>query len=283
MSDLTISCPVAALGANVTNKKEIYEHIYKEITQNLDEDAIEGIQLYPSGWPRKLQITVKSKDIKEKLLIEGLDIFDKHIEFRDENNTIVKVVVKDAPIEWTDDILMDIMQDYGEVVRMEKEMIYADGKKTSWTTGTRYIYLSSLTNHIPSRLEVTVSSAAFSLAVWYRGQSSDRLEKHDCWRCGSTSHTPKECLHQEKVCYICKSKSHSQKDCPMNDGTKRSDEAVVFLSAKSCLSNWNMEYPFEIEGQQYTCVEQYVMKEKCLLFHDQGVHSLSWNRHNPGT
>ena len=70
----TVSFPLSALGASVGELKGIYERLYHGMMENIEEDEIEGIQIYPSKWPRKVIITVKNKELKEKLLIEGIDI-----------------------------------------------------------------------------------------------------------------------------------------------------------------------------------------------------------------
>lgn len=268
MSGLTVSCQVAALGPSVVNKQEIYEVIYKELIKEVEEEEVVGIQLYPAGWPRKLQITVTNNDLKNKLLVEGLDIFGKHIDFKDENSTVLKVVLKDAPVEWSDQTIEGFMEEYGEIVRIEREMVIVDGRKTNWTTGTRFVYMSSLTTPIPTKLEVTVGNLSFSLAAWYRGQQTEPRHIPNCIRCGSQTHHVRECPHRDKVCYQCKEPNHSQRDCPNNDGTKVSDDVLVFFGSKSVLNNWNKEHPFTIKGTTYSCMEQYIISEKCLFFGD---------------
>ena len=77
--------------------------LYKELViKVLKEEEVSGIQLYPAGWPRKLQLTVKDEGLKEKILMEGLDIFGKHIEWQDENNVLTKVILWDSPVEFTE-------------------------------------------------------------------------------------------------------------------------------------------------------------------------------------
>ena len=84
MGRLTVSCPMAALGPEIVNMKNVYEVIYKEITKTMDEKDIYGIQLYPSGWPRKLQTTVRDDEVKERIVIQGIEMFGKHIDMRDD-------------------------------------------------------------------------------------------------------------------------------------------------------------------------------------------------------
>ena len=65
MGRLTVSCPTAALGPGILNKRNSHEIIYKEVRKVVNEDDLIGIQLYPAGWPRKLQITVKNEELKD--------------------------------------------------------------------------------------------------------------------------------------------------------------------------------------------------------------------------
>ena len=236
----------------------------------MDENDILGVQLYPAGWPRKLQITLNNEGVKEKLIIEGLDIFGHHVEFRDENSTILKVILKDAPVEFNEETIIEIMEAYGDVVRVEKEMIYVDGRKTSWTTGTRFVFFSKLTTQIPPKINATLNGLTLSLEVTYRGQNEANEQKPTrCYRCGGDNHGVAACSFTEKVCYLCHTSGHAQKDCPRNDGTKADNDTLVFLSAQSPLSNWNTKYSFDIDGKTFNCVEQYVTYQKCQTFGDE--------------
>lgn len=269
ITELTLSFPLAALGASVGEVKEIYERLYLGIIESIKEDEITGLQIYPSRWPRKVLVTVRDRDIKERLIIEGLSIFDKHVELQDETSSVLKVTVRDAPIEWSRDFFIDIFEPYGKIVRIENEMIYAEGKKTTWTTGTRIIYMSPLSSHIPSKLDVQVKGHKVSLSVWYRGQAlAGAPPGTKCSRCGSKQHYVGRCNVEQKCCFICQDPTHVQSRCPNNDGTKQSENVLVFLSQKSVFSNFNMDCPIEINGKKYLCNEQYIQSEKCDIFCD---------------
>ena len=280
---------MAALGSMV-KEKEAYVTLYKELAAHMDEDDIVGIQLYPAGWPRKLQLSVGNIDLKNRIIVEGMELFGSHVEFSDDDSVVTKIVIKDAPMDWNEDIMMDTMSKYGDIVRTEKEMLYIEGRKTNCTTGTRYIFMSKLTTAIPSKLEVQVGVKTFPLSVWYRGQANlqntqhvernpwyrgkanlqntQHVERNPCSLCGSIEHVTKSCSHSNKVCFTCHKSDHAHKDCPQNDGSKRSGEAMVFYNPKCPLSNWNKEYPFRVEDREYICVEQYIAEQKCNLFGD---------------
>ena len=270
MTERTLSFPVSVLGG-VTEKRELYGKLYAEITATLEEADIEGVQLYPANWPRKVQITVSTKEIKERLIIEGLDICGKHIELRDEDDTITRVTLQDAPIEWSDEDVMRIMSQYGDVVRLEKEYIYHDGKRTTWTTGTRFAFFSIIHSTIPTRITVRCpkkEEKQVTLCTWYK-HTSKMPTSSKCSKCGSEEHSMRECKQPKRVCYLCQDGDHLQNQCPLNDGTMRSDEVVVFLSERSVLSNFNMECPITIEGVSYRCTEQYIQAHKARLFGDE--------------
>ena len=271
---------MAALGS-LTYGKNTYEDIFKELIKSVEEDMIMGIQLYPSGWPRKLQISVADIDTKNRIIIEGLDLFGLHVEFRDDDSVLTKVVVKDAPLDWNNDFITDFMSKYGEIVRVEKEMLYINGRKTNCTTGTRYIFISRLIDVIPTKLAVKVGVKAFTLSVWYRGQNTAEQNTTSCGLCGSDTHDSKSCSHAKKVCFTCHKADHAHKDCPENDGSKRSKEALIFYNSKCPLSNWNTDYPFKVDKKEYICIEQYAMEQKCLIFRDVEAADHVMNETNP--
>ena len=269
MGSLTVSCPLAALGPDIVNKKNRHEILYKEIMKTLDDDDVCGIQLYPAGWPRKVQITVNDATIKEKLVIEGLNMFDKHVDMRDESNLLVKVILKDAPLEWPNDTVTEIFEEYGDVIRIEHEYIYVDGAKTTCCNGNRQIYLAKLNSRVPPTMTVTINERTLTLCTWYRGQDTDNEQEKSCFHCGADGHGTKQCQFKHKVCYICHDPSHNKKDCPRNDGSKFTESTILFLNSKSAFSNWNVDYPFVVDDIKYSCVEQYCMKKKCELFGDK--------------
>lgn len=284
MSGLTVSCSVAALGPT-PNDKSIHEDIYKELMKVVEEDLIKGIQLYPSGWPRKLQISVADIELKNKIIVEGLDLFGVHVDFSDEDSVVTKVVLKDAPMEWENALIADNMSRYGEVIRVEKEMLKVDGRITNCTTGDRHIFMSTLNVVIPNKLEVKVGAKTFSLSVWYRGQTTksntSQQKPKACFLCGSDSHDSKNCTHSGRVCFTCHKSDHTHTNCPNNDGSKRSEDVLIFYNSKCPLSNWNKEYPFHVDDKEYICVEQYVMEEKCLNFGDSETAEKVMNETDP--
>ncbi len=260
---MTVSFPLAVLESKIC-KEEQHKALYKELTKSMKEEDVAGIQMYPSDWPRKVQITLRDRDMKKKLVIEGIDIFGMHIELKDESSVLQKVIVRDAPIEWNDKQICDILSGYGQIVRIEKEMIHHEGKKTSWTTGTRYVYMGPVETPIPTHLSVYQGDKQITISVWYEGQYHKEIPTLRYERCGDASST-----HFVQPCTnIGKSSGHRQRARPGIDGCKHTDNVVCYVDEKSVLSNFNMEFPITILGQTYSCNEQYIQAEKAAMFMD---------------
>lgn len=266
-TQLTVSFPLAALNATL-ERKEIYQVLHKEISENVDDDQIAGIQLFPSGWPRKVLLTVTDKDVKEDIVIKGLNLFGNHIDVRDEGNVLMKVIVRDAPLELNDEVIEAALRDYGDVIRIEKEMIYVDGNRTNCSTGTRFVFMSQINVKIPPKLSITLDEdKSLTVSVWSKGQQITTI--NHCGKCGYDTHSTQECFYDKPVCFRCQDPTHRQRYCPLNDGTKQNDSVLCFLSGKAVLSNFNTKYPITIGGVTYTCNEQYIQKQKCALFGDE--------------
>ncbi len=264
---LTVSFPITELGF-LAERKELYSVLFHELMKNnINEEEITGVQIFPAKWPRKIHIALRDEGVKDRLLIQGLEIQGRHIELRDENTTIIKVVVKDAPLEWGDEKLASVFEEYGEILRVEKEMIYVEGKRTTWTTGTRYIFFSALNVVIPHRISVLDGRQTVALSVWYRQQTPDGAFSR-CRKCGSGMHNTDICQLPTKACYMCQQTDHLVINCPQNDGTKSSDEVTVFLSGRSLLSNFNENCPIVMENVAYSSTEKYIQMKKAELFND---------------
>ena len=205
MTELTISCPLAALGGTWANRKDNYELLYKELTKVLDEDKVLGIQLFPAGWPRKLQLTFKDLDVKDEILVEGLDIFNKHVEWQDENNILTKVVLRDAPVEFTEGMIRDEMDKYGKIMIVEREMVRADGRDTQWTNGTWHVFIATVYMNIRGKIAMEKYNKSFTISAWHKGQANisndDDYNQTNCIKCGESGHYFKNCPHETSVSF----------------------------------------------------------------------------------
>ena len=271
VEQLSVSCTVASLKLD-TRKVDSKQMLYKELMKVVDEDEIRGIVFYPKDWARKCILTFKTKAIKNKVLIEGLTLFERSVEFNDEDSSIVKVKIEDSPNEMSNETLKRILMKYGTVIDVEKNMLIVDKLETKCYDGIRYAHISDMHTPIPPKISGQIKGQTVSLVVSYKNQprenkTATQKTEQKCFRCGDSNHRIEKCTLTKKVCFSCQSEEHTQKDCPNNDGAKRDDNTVVFLSANCPLSNWNKEN-FLVDGKEFSCMEQYLTYSKAALFND---------------
>ena len=251
------------------------------MTKQVNKEVIKSISFYPDSWATKLRITLKEVEVKNEIIIEGLELFGKHVDFEDEGGALDRIVVTDAHPEWDLDVLRSVFSEYGDIVRCEREFYYEDGQKTIIETGKIFVYAGSIRTPIPRKLSVMVENKFHQINVWYKRQNEVHTSTNvRCAFCG-LEHDAKDCTHQQMVCYVCQESGHGSRGCPNNKGCRKDEHSFIFYNGKSPLSNWNTEYPFRIGHQEYTCVEQYVMEEKAYQFGDSASAERIRNETNP--
>ena len=240
----------------------LYSQLYNSITDVVAEDDVEGVQIFPAEWPRKVLISLTNETAKESLIINGLTLNKTNIELKDENEEIIKITVKDAPIQWSDDVIKELFLEYGKIIHFENEYVNIDGRRTKWKTGTRFIHMSEVHQVIPPRITKQVDGKDVSMTVWYKRPPN----QVKCYKCGD-QHESNKCGYANKVCFICK-EDHQIKDCPKNNGSRSNHNVYCFMSERSPFSNFNMNFSIYIGAQSYNCNEQYIQSEKAKLFDD---------------
>ena len=129
-------------------RQELCEEIYAKLTSVIDENEVHGLQLSPQKWPKTVILSFKNESIKNKIYMEGLDIFNRHIELQDCSETaVIKVIVYDAPVGMPNGKLREILSGYGDVINVEEEMHTFNGRVTSWSTGNRLVNMTNQKIH----------------------------------------------------------------------------------------------------------------------------------------
>ena len=264
-NDYTVSCHVSQIRCKFgLRSREAHGLLWKEITKEIDQEQLLMIQLVPSDWPQRMKVTVRSKEVKEELLVRGLQMYDTTVSMKDEDSSITKVALYNLPAGIKHPDIKVALSKYGEVLRVEHDPIYADGYRTSAVTGTRYAYMASIATRIPSTIEIKPDeNKAPSVAkISYRGKQVTTQEDF--------GNTPGNAAQRsDKLCYVCGNSDHISSTCPDNEGSKKTDEVFLIYSSKCPLHVMNTEYPFRVNDQEYTCIEQFVSEAKCLHFHDK--------------
>ena len=229
-SNLSLQFDIKELETRV-DIRELTEAIYGDIVQKVDEKDVLGVQVYPKKWPRKVQILCTHIPAKECLMIQGLDIYGRHIELHEPGQGIVKVSIEDAPLDMTNDVLKQWVSQYGNVVDFRNEHLLVNGRRTSWRTGTRHAYMINITGSVPPVAKFKYNDTEVSVNVWHYGQTHMKcrwcnevvLKDHICSRkpirrcfnCGSDDHVRTNCT-VGKACFKCGGLDHIAKDCIEN-------------------------------------------------------------------
>ena len=288
MTRLTAHCQVSALGVNIQRDGGVYQKILTELLQIVPEEKISALQLVPAGWPIKCKVTFTDESTKEDIVRTGISLFGKHVDFEDDNDLLIKLIVKDGHPEWPDDIFAANLCEYAKTVLTEKEMLYLNGRKTAISTGTRYVYVSEILKHIPPKIDFKVEDRRFPVTVWCPNTQNVAPENFrpvapgnvSCTNCGG-KHSTDSCVHKTRVCFNCKKDDHNNRDCPDNKGSKENEDVLLFYNSKCPLSNWSVEYTFKVDHIEYCCVEQFITVEKAYHFGDHHVGQRAMRLNDP--
>ena len=93
--DLRLEFQISDIGQRV-EVPDLTETIYNDITGKVEENDVTGLQVVPQRWPRKVQILCANKEAKAHLMVQGLNIYGKHIRLN-EPGQVTKVHIQDAP------------------------------------------------------------------------------------------------------------------------------------------------------------------------------------------
>lgn len=273
---LTLEFQIGDLGQRV-EVPELTETLYADLIEKVDEADIVGVQIVPQKWPRKVQILCMHQAAKDCLLIQGLDIYGKHIELNEPGNGVVKVVIQDAPLTMPNDVLKTWVGQFGTVTEFRNEHVVIQGKRTNWRTGTRYAYISMLKQPVPPSAKIPYDGAEVTISAWHYGQTHikcrwchtivpkghfcERGPKRKCYNCGSEAHVRAECT-VGKRCYKCGKDDHIARDCHVeNDANwpKMDKGAPKPLSQKTNPPIVEME---ETEETQEECDRETELQQK---------------------
>lgn len=144
--------------------------------------------------------------------------------------------------------------------------------------------MGALQMKIPEKLTLQDESGRMT-TVFLRcdRQYIPRTPQTYCRNCGAASHKQNECQHSKKLCFSCGSDSHLQYQCPMkmNRGFRENDTVYCFRGEKAVLSNFNVNFPIQVDGKKFICDEQYIVYQKAMLFNDKTTAQQVMEMNNP--
>ena len=165
------------------------------------------------------RIYVCSRESRDKLLTEGVDIDDNHIEVFDTNpfsagvnspqDKVLRVTVKGIPLSVDDECILYMLKKYDFVqptsdIKYEKIRDPDTRKMTDIMNGNRFIYIKALDEG--KYLPRSTICAGMKCQIYHFGQPSQKRQPL-CTTCWSTDHFRSTCT-KEPCCRVCRQKDH---------------------------------------------------------------------------
>ena len=104
-------------GLDLRKKSDVITEIFTEITKLVTVSDITGVQLIPKRWPHRVEILCANEKSKDILQETGLNIQNKFFELSEPGQGRIKVTIDDAPLDLSNSVLKDILNDCGNVLR----------------------------------------------------------------------------------------------------------------------------------------------------------------------
>ena len=114
-----------------------HEEVLTSIEHIVDPINVKAIQITENT----CYVTVASNDVKEEIIINGLNIRETYNNVYDVEKILTNVKIKDAPYELSDFFLIEHTRKYGDVV--ENSLRRGKIRGTEIETGIRYIQLTN--------------------------------------------------------------------------------------------------------------------------------------------
>ena len=97
---------------------------------------ITGVQLIPKRWLHRVEILCANEKSKDILQDTGPNIQNKFFELSEPGQGQIKVTIDDAPLDMSNSVLKDLLNDHGRVLDVRNEYLYVGGSRVPWWNGT---------------------------------------------------------------------------------------------------------------------------------------------------
>ncbi|CAC5400763.1 CNBP [Mytilus coruscus] len=170
-------------------------------------------------------VSLKDVESKDKLVVNGITVRNRSVNFSNVEKSITHVTIKDAPNDFDDCYIGTQMLRFGQVVPGSVKRGYIKG--TDIENGARYLDILNCESGLP----LTTSLGRFEVRLFADNnrtpcflckltghptyQCKDRpniLNERRCYDCAAIGHLANACPN-EPYCSYCNIKGHPRRDC----------------------------------------------------------------------
>ncbi|CAC5420478.1 CNBP [Mytilus coruscus] len=198
-----------------------HDEILTEISNQIDINKVGSIQITE----KDCIVSLKDVESKDKLVVNGITVRNRSVNFFDVEKSITHVTIKDAPYELDDCYIGTQMLRFGQVVPGSVKRGYIKG--TDIENGARYLDILNCESVLPlrtslGRFEVRLFADNNRTPCFHckltghpSYQCKDRpkiLNERRCYNCAAIGHLANACPN-EPYCSYCNIKGHPRRDC----------------------------------------------------------------------
>ena len=123
------------------------EDILNELLKHVKTKDIKCIQVAADEG----RITLFDENTRNLLAQKAVTIKGNQVNFQNPESDITNATIKDAPIELTDETVVETLSNFGRIV--PRSMRCGKIRGTDILTGTRYVQIIDIVNTIPTEIE----------------------------------------------------------------------------------------------------------------------------------
>ena len=187
--------------------QEVHQAIYKEIGHAVRMKCIAPLE---NGW---WNVTFDNETHCEQIATEGFSVKNLLVQCERASIRNSAVVYIKAPYEMTDQVIINVLMEYGTVANIRRQIHDFD---ETIETGVRSCLIKNIKKPIPSYIK----AGAFTLPIRYKGQQKT------CKICQQPNHLARDCPKRGR-CFVCGSQFHRASWHDMENYEDRDNDSIT--------------------------------------------------------